>query len=149
MQVHWPAGWSGEHLAGISSDPAVRDLGFREKGRRTDAKAPPGFIEVTCRYTLWSAESDEQHIEQLLDDVVKNYEKKGYSVMATPPKSARVGPYTALTASLEYQHDDADIMQTFTVAQNSKCLIDVMLTARRSNYDANVAAYEAVKAAVR
>jgi hypothetical protein len=149
FSVHWPKGWTVQHLEGISSDPADHDLGSRERGLLGDVKAPRAVIELSCIEKKAGEVNLSDQIGGILTGMTKGYSEQGFKVSTTKTTPTRLGNYDGLSAVLDAVRADGELMQNFSIAQSPACVFTLTLTAKKVEYDKNLMAYADVKASVR
>jgi hypothetical protein len=149
LSIRWPQGWTVQHLVGISSAPEDRDLGYRERGILGDAKSPTAVIEVSCLNKPAQTLDNAEQIDSILANMRKGYESQGFIVSMTAAAPTRIGNYDGLTARMDAKRGEVDLLQNFSIAQSSNCLLTMTLTAKQADYDANLKTYDEVKASVK
>ena len=149
VSIRWPPGWTVQHLDGVSSAPEDRDLGYRERGVLGDATAPTAVIEVSCLHKPERTLDDAEQINSILATMRKGYESKGFVVSMTAAAPTHIGSYGGLTARMDAKRGEVDLLQNFSIAQSSSCLLTMTLTAKKADFDANLKTYDDVKASVK
>jgi len=148
LSIAWPSGWIVQHLAGASSDPADHDLGSRERGLLGDPAAPSAVIEIGC-VRIDKAVHLADEFTQIYRGAVDGYRRQGLAVTDARAAPTRIGVHEGLGAVLHAKRDAVELIQNYSLAQSSTCLLVATLTARREAFSANLDAYAAVKASVR
>jgi len=147
LSIAWPTGWTVQHLAGASSDPADRDLGSRERGLLGDPAAPTAVIEIGC-VRIEKAVRLADEFTQIYRGAVDGYRRQGFVVTDAKAAPTRIGLHEGLGAELHARRDAVELVQNYSLAQSSTCLLVATLTARMEAFDANLGIYATVKASV-